>query len=69
MNHTDWQCPKCENSRFETDELRATGGGFTRFFNVQSKKFITVTCTQCQYTEIYKQESSTLGNVLDFFGN
>ncbi|TYP95397.1 hypothetical protein LX73_0698 [Fodinibius salinus] len=69
MEYLNWQCPKCENSHYETDQLTATGGGFTKFFNVQSKKFTTVTCSKCRYTELYKEETSTLGNVLDFFGN
>jgi len=54
---------------FETDQFAATGGGLTKFFNIQNKKFTTVSCGQCKYTEIYKVDTSTLGNVLDFFGN
>ena len=69
MKHEYWQCPKCKNEEFETNQFAATGGGLTKFFNIQNQKFTTVTCTKCKYTEIYKTESSTLGNVLDFFGN
>lgn len=69
MRHQNWKCPKCSNREFETDELSTTGGGFSKFFNIQNKKFTTVTCTKCNYTELYKGESSTLGNILDFFGN
>ncbi len=69
MQHKNWQCPKCQNKEFETDQFAATGGGLTKFFNIQNKKYTTVTCAQCKYTEIYKADTSTLGNVLDFFGN
>ncbi|MFC1509262.1 zinc ribbon domain-containing protein [Candidatus Omnitrophota bacterium] len=69
MEHRNWKCPKCQNNVFEAGQFAATGGGLTKFFNIQNKKFTTVTCTRCQYTEIYKTETSTLGNVLDFFGN
>ena len=69
MQHENWQCPKCNFREFETDKFAATGGGLTKFFNIQNKKYTTVTCTQCKYTEIYKADTSTLGNVLDFFGN
>ena len=69
MEHNNWQCPKCQNKEFEADQFAATGGGLTKFFNLQTKKFTTVTCTGCMYTEIYKTDSSTLSNVLDFFGN
>ena len=69
MEHSNWQCPKCQNKDFETGRFAATGGGLTKFFNIQNKRFTTVSCTQCRYTEIYATDTSTLGNVLDFFGN
>lgn len=67
MEHRNWNCPKCSNAEFETDQFQATGGGFAKIFDVQNKKFSTVTCTKCMYTEIYRAETSTLGNVFDFF--
>ena len=60
-------CPKCGNKSFETDEIRTTGGRFSKIFDVQNKKFTAVTCTQCKYTELYKGTTSGIGNVLDFF--
>ena len=39
------------------------------FFNMDNKKFITVTCSSCGYTEMYKGEVSSLNKILDFFGN
>ena len=35
---TGYQCPKCANTTFESSEMRATGGFFTKFFNVQTNK-------------------------------
>ncbi len=69
MTNLNWECPKCNNTQYEEDVLAATGGGVTKFFNVQNKKFITVSCTKCRYTEMYKTESGTLENIIDFFGN
>ena len=60
-------CAKCEHTEYETDEFRATGGNFAKFFDVQNKKFMTVSCAQCGYTEIYKGNTSTLANIFDFF--
>ncbi|MFN2431185.1 MAG: zinc ribbon domain-containing protein, partial [Cryomorphaceae bacterium] len=34
-----------------------------------NKKYTTVTCKQCKYTEMYKGETSRVENILDFFGN
>ncbi len=62
-----YECPKCKHTVFESEEIRTTGGFFTKIFNVQSKKFTTVTCGQCRYTELFKTNSSALGNVFDFF--
>ncbi len=67
MKHDNWQCPKCGNDEFETGQFAATGGGLTKIFDVQNKKFTTVTCSRCKFTEIYKAETSMLGNVFDFF--
>jgi uncharacterized protein len=65
----NYKCPKCGNSRYETDEFRATGGMLSKVFDVQSKRFTTVSCTQCRYTELYKADSSMLGNIFDLFTN
>ena len=69
MNNSKYVCPKCGNTQYETDEFRATGGFLSKVFDVQSKKFATVTCTNCKYTEIYKASSSMLGNIFDLFTN
>ena len=42
-----WQCPKCGNDQFEQDEFQATGGNLAKIFDVQNKRFITVSCTRC----------------------
>jgi predicted nucleic-acid-binding Zn-ribbon protein len=60
---------KCGHDEFETGEFRATGGALAKIFDVQNKKFSTVTCTHCSFTEIYRGSTSTLGNVFDFFTN
>ncbi len=62
-----YRCPKCAYSSYETGEFRATGGLFSKIFDVQSRRFTTVICRQCRYTEIYQADSSTLGNIFDFF--
>ncbi len=67
MNQSGYRCPKCGNQNYEADEFRATGGVFSKIFDIQNKKFTTVSCTRCSYTEIYKASSSQLGNIFDFF--
>ena len=67
MTEPNWQCLKCGNDSYFVDEIRATGGFFAKLFDVQNKKFTTVTCANCSYTELYKTDSSKLGDVFDFF--
>jgi len=67
MQHQNWQCLKCRGNDFDTDQFRAAGGMFAKIFDVQNKRFTTVTCTNCRYTEIYRTDSSNLGNIFDFF--
>ena len=67
MQDSKYTCPKCGNVQYEVGEFRATGGFLSKLLDVQSKRFTTVTCTRCQYTEIYRTHSSMLGNIFDLF--
>ena len=69
MEHENWKCPKCQNTEFETDQFAATGGGFSKIFDIQNKKYSTVSCKRCKFTEMYKADTSALGNIFDFFTN
>ena len=69
MSPLNYTCPKCGNTSYETGEFRAAGGFLSKLFDVQSKRFTTVTCTQCKYTELFKASSSMLGNIFDLFTN
>ena len=64
-----WKCMKCGNTEFEKDQFQATGGNFAKIFDVQNKKFITVSCTKCGYTEMYKTGTNAGMNILDFLMN
>jgi len=62
-----YKCPKCNNTQAEIGEIRVTGSFAAKLFNIQNKKFTSVTCKRCSYTELYATDSSKLGNVFDFF--
>lgn len=66
MDKQQYICPKCGNRSYEADQLQATGGNFAKLFDIQNKKFVTVSCTACGYTELYKQMNSTGMDILDF---
>ncbi len=67
MKLSGYRCAKCEHDVCEVAEMRATGGVLSKLFDIQNRKYSTVTCARCRYTEFYAVESSMLGNVFDFF--
>ncbi|BDF69578.1 DNA-binding protein [Oscillospiraceae bacterium] len=67
MDQQQYICQKCGNRTYEHDQFQATGGNFAKLFDVQNKKFVTITCTRCGYTELYKQQGDMGMDILDFF--
>ena len=65
----NYQCVKCGCQEFETDQFQATGGNVAKIFDIQNKRFTTVSCTKCGYTELYKSNTDAGMNILDFFTN
>jgi predicted nucleic-acid-binding Zn-ribbon protein len=59
-------CPKCGCMTYDHDQFQATGGNFAKIFDVQNKKFITVSCTNCGYTELYRAQNSAGWDIIDF---
>ena len=62
-----YRCPRCTNTDYEVGELRAAGGFWSKIFDVQGSRFTTVTCTRCRRTELFKADTSLLGNIFDLF--
>ena len=55
--------------KFEEDVVTMTGKSWSRFMNIQNRKFTAITCTKCQFTEFYKGTSKGWESVIDFLGN
>lgn len=66
MDPVQYVCAKCGNHSYASDQFQATGGNFAKLFDVQNKKFVTVSCTRCGYTELYRQTNSAGLDILDF---
>jgi uncharacterized protein len=66
-NNINFTCSKCKHNEYETGELRAAGGFWSKIFDVQGQKYTTVTCKNCKYTEMYKADTNMLGNIFDLF--
>ena len=69
MTQQAYSCGKCGEAQYQTGELRTTGSGLSRFFNIQNQKYATISCKACGYTELYRRDGGGMGNVLDFFTN
>ena len=69
MERLNYNCPKCGNRTYTIGEMRATGGIWSKIFDVQSKKFTSVSCERCSYTEFYKAKTGALSNIFDLFTN
>lgn len=66
MEKKQFECCKCGSHSYVHDQFQATGGNFAKIFDVQNKKFISISCSQCGYTELYRRETSTGWDILDF---
>ncbi|WP_203460399.1 zinc ribbon domain-containing protein [Lacinutrix sp. WUR7] len=69
MKNINYHCPKCNNDSYTVGQMQATGGTFSKIFDVQSQKFTSLTCNKCTYTEFYKAKTSALSNIFDLFTN
>lgn len=70
MNQKSFTCAKCGGRDYDIDQIRTTGAGFTKYFNIQNRKFTAITCTHCGFTEFYRgTRSSGASNILDFLTN
>ncbi len=70
MEQRKYVCVKCGGRKAEVDEIRTTGAGFTKYFNIQNRKFTAVSCSRCGFTEFYRgSRAGGASNVLDFLTN
>lgn len=68
----DFECDKCGHRGARVNKASMSGTGLTRFFDVQSLKYLFVSCENCGYTEVYnlkvlkgKGEGFSAGDVAD----
>jgi predicted nucleic-acid-binding Zn-ribbon protein len=69
MKQLNYNCPKCGNRTYQTGQMRATGGLWSKIFDVQTQKFTSITCERCTYTEFFKAKTSAMSNIFDLFTN
>lgn len=69
---TRFKCEKCGYNVAVVDRIAVSGAGLSRFFDVQNRRLITVSCTRCGYTDVFNERAITgksfsLSDVVDLF--
>lgn len=63
----DYTCAKCGCDGYEASQLYAASDRFESVLDYESSKFVTISCLECGYTDLYKRQASVTGSLLDFF--
>ena len=63
----NYRCPKCGHTEYDAKMVYASGGFWTRVFDIQNRKMSAVVCERCRYVELYMADTTQLGNIFDFF--
>lgn len=58
-------CIRCRNRTCEIGEIHAAGGFWSKIFDVEGRKFSTVSCARCKHTEFYKADKGALSSIFD----
>ena len=60
-------CPKCGHTDAEVGKISTTGGGLSKMFDIQTNTFRVVSCTNCGYSELYRDTGSAGSDLVDVF--
>lgn len=60
-------CPKCGHTDADVGSISTTGGGLSKMFDIQTNKFQVVSCTNCGYSELYRDVGSSGSDLVDIF--
>jgi len=69
MENNSFKCTKCQHQEYEQGEIRVAGGIWSKIFNVQGSKFVSISCKQCGHTEFYKGNTKKFSNIVDILTN
>ena len=62
-NKQQWVCSKCGGREADMGVIRTTGGGASRYFNIQNHKFEYLSCKRCGYTDLFRPSDQGGGGV------
>jgi predicted nucleic-acid-binding Zn-ribbon protein len=62
-------CPKCGSKNYKAGTIWASRSIIAKLFDIQDRRYTTVTCSVCQYTELYHLPPKRLSEVLEYTTN
>ena len=66
---SSYTCPKCGSTSYETGQIRVSGGFWSSALDVENRRYDSVSCNKCGYTEFYKKTLSRTEKALDFLAD
>ena len=60
-------CDKCGLTQTDVGTISTTGGGLSKLFDVQTNSFKVVSCTNCGYSELYRDDTAGTSDIVDVF--
>lgn len=67
-NQTDGRgCQKCGHQETDVGTISTTGGGLSKMFDIQTNQFKVVSCMQCGYSELYRDDTPGTSDIVDVF--
>ncbi|QFU04918.1 hypothetical protein FIU82_07805 [Pseudoalteromonas sp. THAF3] len=63
----DYQCPKCKCKGYEAGQLYAAADRLESILDYETGKYVTISCLDCGFTELYKRNSTVSAPLVDFF--
>jgi predicted nucleic-acid-binding Zn-ribbon protein len=65
--NSDDGCPKCGHTDAAVGTISTTGGGLSKLFDIQTNSFNVFSCTNCGYSELYRDTGSRGSDLVDVF--
>jgi uncharacterized protein len=59
-------CPKCGSKNCTISTIWASRSIIAKFLDIQDRRYTTVSCSVCQYTELYHLPPKRLNEVLEY---
>jgi predicted nucleic-acid-binding Zn-ribbon protein len=60
-----FKCSKCGCTSYTQGQSLTSGGFLSKILNIQTRKFVTITCNDCGFSEFYERYQNPIANVVD----